>query len=160
MLHLPLLPSCKYPILKVKYLFSERQGCPQRFTSLWTRFILNRGGEEIVTEKTQRRTVPSVNSPSRVWLLATPWTVAHQALLSMEFSRQEYWSGLPFPSPRDFPDPGIEPEFPALQADPLPSKSPGKSGKSWKRRWRRWGEVWIGTPIPMTRDRALREVSG
>ena len=52
--------------------------------------------------------------------LATPWTVAGQALLFMGFSRQEYWSGLPFPSPRDLPDPRIEPESPlppALQAD-------------------------------------------
>ena len=50
-----------------------------------------------------------------------PWTVACQAPLSMEFSRQEYWSGLPFPSPGDLPDPGIEPGSPALQADSLPS---------------------------------------
>ena len=58
--------------------------------------------------------------------LATPWTVAHQAPLSMGFSRQEYWSGLPFPSPGDLPDPGIEPWSPALQADSLPSELPGK----------------------------------
>ena len=58
-----------------------------------------------------------VMSLSRVQLFATPWTVAHQAPLSMEFSRQEYWSGLPFPSPGDLPDPGIEPGSPALQAD-------------------------------------------
>ena len=45
----------------------------------------------------------------------TPWTVAHQASLSMGFSRQEYWSGLPFPSPGDLPNPGIEPRSPALQ---------------------------------------------
>ena len=45
--------------------------------------------------------------------LATPWTVVHQACLFMGFSRQEYWSGLPFPSPRDLPDPGIEPWSPA-----------------------------------------------
>ena len=44
----------------------------------------------------------------------TPWTVAHQAPLSMEFSKQEYWSGLPFPFPEDLPDLGIEPRFPAL----------------------------------------------
>ena len=50
---------------------------------------------------------------------ATPWTVAHQAPLSMEFSRQEYWSGLPFPSPGDLPDPGIKSRSPALQADSL-----------------------------------------
>ena len=47
----------------------------------------------------------------------------------MEFSRQEYWSGLPFPSPGDLPDPGIEPKSPALQADALPSEPPGKSIK-------------------------------
>ena len=54
--------------------------------------------------------------------LATPWTVAHQAPLSMGFSRQEYWSGLPFPSPGDLPDPGIESWSPALQADSLPTE--------------------------------------
>ena len=51
-----------------------------------------------------------------------PWTVAHQAPLSMEFSRQEYWNGLPFPSPGDLPDPGIEPGSPALQIDSLLSE--------------------------------------
>ena len=51
--------------------------------------------------------------------------VAYQAPLSMEFSRQEYWSELPFPSPGDLPDPGIEPGCPALQADALPSEPPG-----------------------------------
>ena len=54
----------------------------------------------------------------------TPWTVAHQAPLSTEFSRQEYWSVLPFPSPGHLPDPGIEPGSPALQADSLPSVLP------------------------------------
>ena len=63
---------------------------------------------------------------SRVQLFVTPWTVAHQAPLSMEFSRQEYWSGLPFPSPGDLPDPGIELGSLALQADVLPSEPPGK----------------------------------
>ena len=57
---------------------------------------------------------------------ATPWTVAHQAPLSMEFSRQEYWSGLPFPSSGDLPRPGIEPRSPALQADSLLSEPPGR----------------------------------
>ena len=66
-----------------------------------------------------------VKSLSCVWLFATPWTVAYQAP-SMRFSRQEYWSGLPFPSPEDLPDTGIEPGFPALQADALPSEPPGK----------------------------------
>ena len=49
-----------------------------------------------------------------VWLVATLWTVARQTLLSMEFSRQKYWSGLPFPSAGDLPDPGIEPSSPTL----------------------------------------------
>ena len=57
---------------------------------------------------------------------ATLWTVACHAPLSMEFSRQEYKSGLPFPTTGDLPDPGIEPGFPALQADSLPSEPPGK----------------------------------
>ena len=50
----------------------------------------------------------------------TPWTVAHQASLPMGFPRQEYWSGLPFPSPGDLPDPGIEPRYPVWQVDALP----------------------------------------
>ena len=56
---------------------------------------------------------------------ATPWAVAHQAPLSKGFSRQEYGSGCPFPSPRDLPDPGIEPGSFALQADSLPSETIG-----------------------------------
>ena len=63
-----------------------------------------------------------VKLPSHVQLFATPWTIAHQAPPSMGFSRQEYWSGLPFPSPGDLPDPGVEPRSPALQADALTSK--------------------------------------
>ena len=55
----------------------------------------------------------------------TPWTAAHQAPLSMGFSRQEYWSGLPFPSPGDLPNPEIEPGSPALQVDSLPAEPPG-----------------------------------
>ena len=58
--------------------------------------------------------------------LAVSWTVACQAPLSIGFSRQEYWSGLPFPSPGDLPDPGIEPGSPALQADSLPVEPEGK----------------------------------
>ena len=56
-------------------------------------------------------------SLSRVRLFVTPWTVARQAPLSVEFPRQEYWSGLPFPSSGDLPDPGIKPRSPALQVD-------------------------------------------
>ena len=72
-----------------------------------------------------------VKSLSRVRLFATPWTVAHQALPSMVFSRQEYWSGLPFPSPGDLPDPGIEPRSPTLEADTLTSEPPGKPKLKW-----------------------------
>ena len=68
-----------------------------------------------------------VKSLSRVRLFATPRTVAYQAPLSMGFSRQECWSGLPFPSPGDLPNLGIEPISPSLQADALPSEPPGKS---------------------------------
>ena len=67
-----------------------------------------------------------VKSLSHVQLFATPWTIAWQAPLSMGFSRQEYWSGLPFPSPGDLPKPGIEPGSPALWADALSSEPPGK----------------------------------
>ena len=69
-----------------------------------------------------------MKSLSRVRLFTTPWTVAYQAppIPSMGFSRQECWSGLPFPSPGDLPDPGIEPGSPALQADALLSEPPGK----------------------------------
>ena len=66
-----------------------------------------------------------VKSLSRVRLFGTPRTVAHQASPSMEFSRHEYRSGLPFPSSGDLPDPGIEPRSPTLQADALPSEPPG-----------------------------------
>ena len=65
-------------------------------------------------------------SLSHVRLFATTWTVAYQASPSMGFSRQEYQSGLPFPSPGDLPDPEIEPGSPALQADTSPSEPPGK----------------------------------
>ena len=73
-----------------------------------------------------------VKSLSRVWFFATPWTVDYQAPPSRGFSRQECWSGLPFPSPDllllsgDLPDPGIKPRSPALQAYTLPSEPPGK----------------------------------
>ena len=67
-----------------------------------------------------------VKSLSHVQLFVTPWTVAYQAPPSMGFSRQEYWSGVPFPSPGDLPDPEIKPGYSALQADALPSEPPGK----------------------------------
>ena len=71
-----------------------------------------------------------VKSISCVRLFTTPWTIAYQASLSMGFSRQEYQSGLPFPSPGDLPDSGIEPGSPELQADALPSEPPGYSETS------------------------------
>ena len=73
----------------------------------------------------------SVKSLSPVQLFVTPWTVAQQAPLSMEFSRQEHWSGLPFPSPGDPPYPGVKPRSPALQVDSLPSEPPGKPSNFW-----------------------------
>ena len=63
---------------------------------------------------------------SLVQIFVTPWTVALQALLCMGFPRQEYWSGLPFLSPGDLPDPGIKSRSSALQADSLPFDPPGK----------------------------------
>ena len=70
-----------------------------------------------------------VKSLSCVRLFATTWSAAHQAPLSMGFSRQEYWSGVPFPSPGDLPNPGIKPRSPALQADSLPSQPQGKPNR-------------------------------
>ena len=70
-----------------------------------------------------------VKSLSCVRLFVTPWTVAYQAPPSVGFSRQQYQSGLPFPSPGDLPNPGIEPGSPALQTDALPSEPPGKPPK-------------------------------
>ena len=67
-----------------------------------------------------------VKSVSHVQLFVTPWAVAYKAPLSMGFSRQEYWSGLPFLSPEDLPDSGIEPGSPTLQAEALASEPPGK----------------------------------
>ena len=88
-----------------------------------------------------------VKSLSHVQLSATPWTVARQALLSMGFSRREYWSGLPFPSPGDLPDPGVKPRSPTLQADSLPSEPPGKpQHKSWQTCVRGSVGSWAGSP--------------
>ena len=72
-----------------------------------------------------------VKSLSHVRLFATPWTVAYHAPLSMGFSRQECWSGLPFPSPGYLPDPGNEPGSPALEADALTSEPSGKPLTLW-----------------------------
>ena len=84
---------------------------------------------EVLQQRTgskEHQSESEVKSLSRVQLFATPWTVAHQAPLPMGFSRQEYWSELPFPSPGDLPDPGIKLRSPTLQADALTSEPPGK----------------------------------
>ena len=72
---------------------------------------------------------------SHVLFFGTPWTIVCQAPLSVEFSRPEYWSGLPFPSPGDLPNPGIELQSPTLQADSLPSEPPGKPLKEVDMGW-------------------------
>ena len=69
--------------------------------------------------------IACVHAQSRLTFV-TPWTAARQASLFMAFSRQEYWSGLPFPSPRDLPNPGIKPASPALAGGSFPLSSPGK----------------------------------
>ena len=73
---------------------------------------------KILSSSSSRRSEVAKSCPT----LATPWTVACQAPLSVGFSRQEYWSGLPLTSPGDLPDLGIEPRSPALQADSLPTE--------------------------------------
>ena len=83
---------------------------------------------------------------SHVWLFPIPWTVDYQGPPSMEFSRQEYWSGVPFPSPGDLSDPGIEPRSPALQADALPSEAPGKPSKG-SQPWILIGRIGAEAPI-------------
>ena len=82
-----------------------------------------------------------VKSLSCVWLFAIPWTVVYQASLSMGFCRQEYWSGLPFPSLGDLPDPGIEPRSPALQADAFLSES---AEEDWRQKEKGASEDWDG----------------
>ena len=73
-------------------------------------------------------------SLSRVRFFVTSWTVSHQVPLSMGFSRQEYWSGLSFLFPGNFPDPGIKPRSIKLQADSLLSKPPGKQSPTLKKK--------------------------
>ena len=94
-----------------------------------------------------------VKSLSRVQLLATPWTVAHQAPPSMGVSRQECWSKLPFPSPGDLPDPGIKARSPALQADALTSEPPDQSLGAPKLEGQEEGEE----PAKETKGRPMKE---
>ena len=87
--------------------------------------MCNLPGPEIQPMSSTLARSDKVMSFSRARLFATPWTVAYKTPLSMEFSRQKYWSGLPFPSPGDLSNPGIEPRSPALQVDSLPLEPPG-----------------------------------
>ena len=103
----------RYPFLTVLCLLGEAYG--------WS---LGGGTEDVWI--TYRATLWKWKSLSCVSLFSMPWTVAHQAPLSVEFCRQEYWSGWPFPSPGDLPNPEIEPRSPTLKVDSLPSEPPGK----------------------------------
>ena len=85
--------------------------------------LIQQRADRMKTTVTKRKKV-KVKSLSHVFV--TPWTGAYQSPPSVEFSRQEYWSGFPFPSPGDLPNPGIKPGCPALLADTLPSEPPGK----------------------------------
>ena len=100
--------------------------CSAFFTIQLSHPYMTTGKTIALTRRTFVSKVQTNVSLSRVPLFATPWTVAYQAPLSMEFSRQEYWSELPFPSPGNLPHPGIEAGSPTLQADALPSNPPGK----------------------------------
>ena len=93
------------------------------FTATWM-------GLEIITLSE----VICASSLSHVGLSVTPWTVAHQGPLSMGFSGQEYWSGVPCPPPGDLLNPGIKPRSSTLQADSLPSEPPGKQVKEVRQR--------------------------
>ena len=112
--------SCKIPIFSTSLpVFTNWS----TFSSVTNPFIAPATIRYIEFSSTK---LSKVKSPSRVRLFATPWTVAYQIPPSMGFSRQECWSGLPFPSPGDLLDPGIKPGSPALQAGALPSEPPGK----------------------------------
>ena len=128
--HLPIIISFLFLYwCDVKYVFPVPISI-QVFSKGWNSFaavfVKVKSGTNLISHR-GRKERKKVKSLSHVRLFATPWTVALQAPLSVGFSRQEYWSGLPFPSPGDLPNPGIEPGSPALQADAL-SSEPGRSG--------------------------------
>ena len=103
MLHLPGTAMCgNYNWLRAR--FSTNENCLFQSLEIYMYMHLN-----ILWEIKSSNIVVIAQSLNHVWLFAAPWTVAHQAPLSMELSRQEYLNGLPFPSPRDLPNPGIEP---------------------------------------------------
>ena len=104
---------------------------PTSKTKLKVSYCFTENHRQTFTKHPQQRNMKlyhkkwsEVKSLSCVQLFATLWTVAYQAPPSMGFSRQEYWSGLPFPSPGDLPNPEIEPGSPSLEADTLPSDPP------------------------------------
>ena len=100
---------------------------PAKATSALFRGLLRNADSQAAAQETCKRLwMWKCYLLNRVQLFATTWTVVHQAPLSMGFSRQEYWSGLPFPSPGYLPDPGIIHGSPALQANSLLSEPPGK----------------------------------
>ena len=110
--------GCSFQIVQISTLNHSGSTFLNTFKEAWSRvskretwhFIKS----EIYNQYMLQTVKVKVKSLSRVRLFATPWTAAYQAPQSMGFSRQEHWSGLPFPSPRDLPDPGIEPGSPTL----------------------------------------------
>ena len=114
----------EYPAVDVTGDRSKVRCCKEQYCiGTWNVRSMNQGKLEVVKQEMARVNVDILGISelkmdwkwlSRVQLFVTPWTVAYQPPPSMGFSRQEYWSGLPFPSPGDLPDPGIEPGSPAL----------------------------------------------
>ena len=92
---------------------------PPKTDGSWWRVLTKCGSLEKERKK--------VKLLSLVGLFVTPWSVAYHAPLSMVFSRQQYWSGLPFPSPEDLPKPGVEPASPALTGGFVTAQPPGKA---------------------------------
>ena len=120
---------------------------PKRFACFSRlKHLLRRGRntkEKVIAHSASMELCVFVESLSPVELFAAPWTVAHQISLSMECSRQEYWSGLPFSSPGDLPDLGIKPWSPSLQVDSLPPEPPGKQSVLTFWCIYLWSFVWI-----------------
>ena len=109
--------------MEVRDIVQERviKTIPKKKKSKKTKWLSDEALQIVEKRKSESEIAQSSNS-----LQQTPWTIAHQALPSIKFSRQEYCSGLPFPSPGDLSDPGVERVSPALRADALLSEPPGK----------------------------------
>ena len=110
-----------WPTIDVFYFWTQPLTIPEVFGRTWCpQFVFQKSKHPEHSQLTILRGIHAKSLQS--WpsgLFATLWTVAYQAPLSIGFSRQEYWSGLPCPAPGDLPDPGIEPESPASQVDSL-----------------------------------------